>query len=353
MSKLLSKNQILIYIFIIIFSINLYQFIRNNLFDKNKYNYYNNVIEVNRKQRPVNQKLSIANFDNFHFEPNITGYPFNIVPNIVHYVLFTLHEIQFSHFLSFLSVLRNQRPEKIYIHCDCYKLDENEYYKRLMDIINKTSTQLVVRYMERPSEIFGQKLSTKFIDFHSSDLARQQVLQLFGGIYLDRDVYVVQSLDTFLKYEYTLNWKKYSSLGNQVLIAHKNARFMKLYLDTYRNYDPKQWYYNAGILPTNAVLKPRPDLIHRVDVEFGVDGPVICQMLYNKYSSEWRNYYTIHMYIRAANPVPDWCFTNPKTNVLNKPKITQFNEEMAPNLNVTFGEMMREVFAFEKYLLKV
>ena len=47
---------------------------------------------------------------------NETGFGFNIVPNIVHYVLFNVTEIQFGHFISFLSVLKNQKPEKVYIH---------------------------------------------------------------------------------------------------------------------------------------------------------------------------------------------------------------------------------------------
>ena len=53
---------------------------------------------------------------------NETGLPFDVVPNIVHYILFTIHEIEFSHFISMLSVLKNQRPELIYIHCDCHQL---------------------------------------------------------------------------------------------------------------------------------------------------------------------------------------------------------------------------------------
>jgi hypothetical protein len=56
------------------------------------------------------------------FENNVTGYPYDIVPNVVHYILFTIHEIQFSHFISLLSVLRNQKPDQIIIHCDCDQL---------------------------------------------------------------------------------------------------------------------------------------------------------------------------------------------------------------------------------------
>src|ERR1700761_7561913 len=53
---------------------------------------------------------------------NETGLPFEVIPNIIHYTLFTDHTLQFVHFLSVLSVLRTQKPDLIYIHCDCHQL---------------------------------------------------------------------------------------------------------------------------------------------------------------------------------------------------------------------------------------
>ena len=89
---------------------------------------------------------------------NITGYPDKIVPNIVHYVLFTIHRIEFAHFLSIVSVLRNQRPDIIYIHCDCREL-EGEYIKRAVSIANRINTRIIVRQILKPTEIFGRPLS--------------------------------------------------------------------------------------------------------------------------------------------------------------------------------------------------
>lgn len=61
------------------------------------------------------------------------------------------------------------------------------------------------------------------------------VLMTYGGIYLDNDVYVVNSLDKYRKYEMTIGWEVENSIiGNQVFIAHPQARFLKAYLDQYR-----------------------------------------------------------------------------------------------------------------------
>jgi mannosyltransferase OCH1-like enzyme len=61
------------------------------------------------------------------------------------------------------------------------------------------------------------------------------LLSHYGGIYLDNDVYVVNSLENYRKFEMTLSWDSDNDgIGSQVLIAHKNARFLKTYFDSYR-----------------------------------------------------------------------------------------------------------------------
>ena len=91
---------------------------------------------------------------------NEFGLDYDIVPNIVHYVLFGVQEVDFVLFLSVLSVLKNQRPDVVYIHCDCTQLS-GPFYERFMKVADKTKTRITVRMIERPTEIFGQKLSTK------------------------------------------------------------------------------------------------------------------------------------------------------------------------------------------------
>ncbi len=62
----------------------------------------------------------------------------------------------------------------------------------------------------------------------------------FGGIYLDRNVIVIKCLDPFRKFEMTLDYefyKTYKEMGNEVQIVHKRARFLRLYLRTYKKYD--------------------------------------------------------------------------------------------------------------------
>ena len=57
----------------------------------------------------------------------------------------------------------------------------------------------------------------------------------YGGIYLDTDMHIINSLDEFRKFEMTVSYDgENDGIGNQILIAHKHARFLVAYLDSYR-----------------------------------------------------------------------------------------------------------------------
>lgn len=164
------------------------------------------------------------------------------VPNIVHYILFGVHQIQFGHFLSILSVLKNQRPEVIYIHCDCHQLS-GQYWDRTVKVADRIKTPIVVRYVEKLEEVFGRKLNRDWQSWHSADILRIQVMKDFGGVYLDRDVYVVNPLHKYFDKELTIDFQSNGTvLGSQVIIGHKNARFLHLYLKSYKFYDQNEWY---------------------------------------------------------------------------------------------------------------
>jgi hypothetical protein len=164
----------------------------------------------------------------------------------------------------------------------------------------------------------------------------------FGGIYLDRDVLVFKSLDPFRKFEMTLDYQideNSKAMGNQVQIAHKRARFLRLYLQTYKKYDGSQWYWNAGWFPTEKIINKYPHLLHSMNGEFGVSSFEICSNLYLNNMKDWREkYFTAHTLIRV-NSIRrlNWCFPR------GKPSIQEFNEQNIKTLNNTFGQMARHI----------
>ena len=281
----------------------------------------------------------IANDFDFSDSNNETGYPYFVVPNIVHYILFGINEIQFVHYVSILSVLKNHKPDLIWIHCDCNQLN-GEYYKKVIERVKQTNTSLEIRQIEKPLEIFGQKLSKKYFNWHSSDVSRLRILQEFGGIYLDIDMYIVKSLDVFRKFELTLNRDKGQYLSSGVIIANKNARFLKLWIEAYRHYDPKSWGKTIIKIPSLKIMDKFPHLVHRVKRKFAVYS-YVCKLIYLDYHKNWKNeFYGIHLFMRGNRLTEQKWFVCPKRQ---RPSVETFNETIVQSLNNTFGEMCRDL----------
>lgn len=274
---------------------------------------------------------------------NITGWPKNIVPDIVHYILFDYHRISYSNMLSLLSVIRIHRPESIWIHCDCDEIEADDpNWARVLRAVNATEiTTIRILRTEKPTEINGIKIRKEHANFHASDITRYRLMRQYGGIYLDNDVFVCRPLHEFRKYEFTLNWDEDQFLGSQVLVGHKNARFLSLVLKTYEAYDTDRWYWNAGELPTKAILWKYPHIVHRIKVLFGVDAPAACQYFYKEYHANWSTlYYTFHMVMRGDQIYhKDWCLGTADHPL----KHTVFTDDVFKSMNTTFGEMVRHV----------
>lgn len=83
----------------------------------------------------------------------------------------------------------------------------------------------------------------------------------------------------------------------QILIGHPKARFLHKYLESYKRYLPREWYYNGGQVPTEQILKPLPHLVHRVPELFGVHN-LVDRLYSEKEWPDWRQYYTIHLLSR-------------------------------------------------------
>ncbi|KAF7493505.1 hypothetical protein SSS_03155 [Sarcoptes scabiei] len=300
-------------------------------------------------------------FDNdFSSSNNETGFDEFIVPNLIHYIQLENPFMDFITMISILSVVRNHRPSLLLIHTDRNRL-RGKYWEQIK-ILNSSETSSVMgriflRKIKRPKRIFHRKLSSIY---HASDIARIRILQQYGGIYLDNDVFVVNSLDRYRKFEIAIGWPYNQNigmfhlkqiifqsssiqldlnLGTQIIVCHRNARFLKLWIESYHQYRPDRWYFNAGELPTQTILKQNPSLVHRVPERFGVTNLV--QMLYGSVSDgDWeKKFDTIHLLARH------------RSYMINDRKIRFFNEYNIQTYNGTFGEMARSVYYGSKRLL--
>ncbi|BES94296.1 Glycosyltransferase sugar-Hypothetical protein region containing DXD motif [Nesidiocoris tenuis] len=262
-----------------------------------------------------------------------------IVPNIVHFVRFGRKPFTFVDSVCVLAAYKNQKPEIIFFHTD------QPYFRGLYwNIILSTpglGDIVRLKFVRAPTRIFAHPLSFEWRRFHGGDIARLQILMEYGGIYLDNDSYIVKSLDEFRRFEMTVGWKINGNLSNQVIVAHRNARFLREWLLSYKdNYRAKSWFYNAGIRPTQAVLVKRPELVHRVSRRLA-EYNGIASMLYLTRTDAWREHYAIHLLINHQ-------YMLGKNFSSNATYPVRFSERNIDKYPVTFRDMVYDVFPFAK-----
>lgn len=276
---------------------------------------------------------SSMDFENFDY---MSGAPLGvyIVPNVVHFIRFGEKNMTFIEAVCILAALKNQRPDKLVIHAD--HVEQTGKYWEVVREHPLSQGVLEVRFRPQPSSIFGKELSRQWRPYHAGDVARLEVLMEEGGIFLDGDSYIVKSLDGFRKFEMTLGWQEGGGISNQVIIAHRNARFLYEWYDSYREYNKSSWFYNAGDKPTEILVK-KPHLIHRVRrylAEYKNWFEV-----YLTRSNRWREHYAIHLMI-------GWQFLLGR-NLSDKAVYpVVFNEVNILNYKVNIKDMALDVYPF-------
>ena len=230
-----------------------------------------------------------------------------------------------------LAAFKNQRPEKLFFHTNVKEFTGPHRIK-IRDTLGHV---LHTRHVDMPTSIFGQKLSEEWLPWHAGDITKIRVLMQYGGTILDTDSHIVRSMDVFFRYEMTIGITDGDYLGTKVLIARKDARVLKFWLESYRIYHPEDWYMNAGEKPMREILAYKPELVHAVKNLLGVHG--MCGRLYEWDTwKTWRNYYCIHLMIRYRKYYVKWWhyLKWPNTDETN---ICQYEKP--------FGEMAREMYS--------
>ncbi|GFO30337.1 hypothetical protein PoB_005684200 [Plakobranchus ocellatus] len=105
------------------------------------------------------------------------------IPRLVHYVWFGAKEMTFGMYLSFLSTAYVVRPDRILIHGDGRLRGE------LWEKVKKHPLVTLV-YRDPPRSIFSRAV---LYTSHRSDVVRADVLDKYGGVYLDWDAYWLKS----------------------------------------------------------------------------------------------------------------------------------------------------------------
>ncbi|XP_053205268.1 uncharacterized protein LOC128389671 isoform X1 [Panonychus citri] len=258
-----------------------------------------------------------------HHNLNVTGLGRLIVPNIVHLIQFDNPFISFITFLCIKAAIKFQSPDVLIIHTNEKQLN-GKYWDRL-----KENEQIQVEKMVKPTEIFNLPLAHVY---HSSDVARLIVLMKYGGIYIDSDLLILKDLNSFRRFECSIGWPENEFIGNQLIIAHKDSRFIKKWFQSYKYYNGSSWYFNAGQLPTQSILNSNPEYVHRETKSFGVAPEILYLYSSVNNKSDWIDkFHTIHLLERH------------RSYLIPSDSIRYFNEFNIKSYNKTFGSMARDI----------
>ncbi|KAK8785867.1 hypothetical protein V5799_007768 [Amblyomma americanum] len=163
--------------------------------------------------------------------------------------------------------------------------------------------------------------------YHVADVARVQILRRYGGIYLDWDVFVIQSLRRFLRYEATLPCTPNVWIANNILIFHKNSRFLRLYIESFR-----EWNYNPAEVPTKLLVLKRQHLVNCMsyNLEAGLD---MLGVVFEPHGyPNWRDAFAVHSYIYHRGESPYDALKNKEFSLTN-----------VRDLDNAMGQMTRSV----------
>ena len=123
---------------------------------------------------------------------------------------------------------------------------------------------LALRRVKNPTTIFGKQLK-RFA--HQADVLRLELLQQFGGAYMDMDIVLLRPLDELHAHELTLAHEGVDGtigLGNALMLAQRNASLLSAWYGHYRGFSDAVWNGFSLRLPFK-LAQEMPGAVHTVD----------------------------------------------------------------------------------------
>ena len=311
----------------------------------NKYN--TNPIYVSNKN--INDEVDINNDTNTNIDINNED-RYNIIsniPKIIHFIYFGYTEYKFIHYLAIKSAYDNNPNYKIYLY-NYVQPKNNKWWELSKDYVE-------IIYTEPPEEIFSHKLNNFA---HKADIIRLQKLIEYGGIYLDIDIWTINSYDTLLNTNkscimgYQASNTQFEGLCNAIICAKPQSEFLKIWYENYKTFDNTKWDNHSVYLPLE-LSKKVPDLIEiKPQSAFFPVSWWEFDTLFKKNKVDLSKSYCIHLWeshlmetlLKNINPIYFNVFDTPishtfKYNIINKslPKILYVIDNNSNNLDTNLN----------------
>jgi len=174
------------------------------------------------------------------------------IPSIFHFIFVGGRPFSFIHYLAVLTANKVNRPECIYFHHT--ELPTGVWWE-------KARMMLTLHKVEPIHEIYGNPIK---YPAHMADVIRMQMLQQFGGVYLDLDMICINPLKPLMNKEFVMGMEPGTGLCNAVIMARPGAKFLTRWQSHYHNFNGEHWNQHSVILPWQLAGE-YPEDIHVAD----------------------------------------------------------------------------------------
>ncbi|KAJ3073132.1 hypothetical protein HDU98_002168 [Podochytrium sp. JEL0797] len=203
------------------------------------------------------------------------------IPNVYHGVFGDNMEFKFHHYVSLKSMHDIVQPFAMYIHGFDFPMKSALFQKAIKEF------DLILVPSRRASQVFHIDIKVKE---HESDVLRMEIMNVYGGIYADFDVFWLKPLHNLGRFNQSTTLPKamppkkslldghYETVlgeeepdlgvGNGILINKRCARFMMDWYTRYNTFNDEDWRFHSVLLPMimwKTVYRtdlPRGDLLH-------------------------------------------------------------------------------------------
>ncbi|XP_012941552.1 uncharacterized protein LOC106012621 [Aplysia californica] len=174
------------------------------------------------------------------------------IPNIVHWLYFADGTLDLRKAVPFYSVFSILKPCLVLLHGNHFL--PGPYW----DALIPHAPNLVHVPRSPQTHIHGRKIVHVA---NQADIARLEVLQEFGGLYLDNDEIILRPVDIFRATGFAAFHEGVTkTVSNAVLFARPDHEITKIWLKNYDSYDGVSWASHS-ILYVTELPRHHPDLI--------------------------------------------------------------------------------------------
>jgi Glycosyltransferase sugar-binding region containing DXD motif len=180
----------------------------------------------------------------------------NMIPKILHFCFGMTRNFggkpwSLFHHACVKSAIEHIKPRETFFYCE---------YEPRGPWWQLTREMFTVVNIKAPRTIFSNPLLNPA---HRADIVRLEKLLEFGGIYLDCDVFVHRDFDDLLRHSTVLGQEPWG-LCNAVILAEKQAPFLKRWYDEYRSFRSRGydrfWNEHSVVIPSRLAREFREEV---------------------------------------------------------------------------------------------